>query len=69
MQNLTASLNAPQEIVQNSGFIKFIRFFKNELVKIFIFLMIFFACVFYANSQSKAYYSSHKSSIDNTLAR
>lgn len=69
MQNLTASLNAPQEIVQNSGVINFIRFFRRELVKILIFLVIFFACVFYANSQSKAYYSSNKSSIDNTLAR
>lgn len=69
MQNLSASINAPQEIVQNSGVIKFIRFFKSELVKVFIFLVIFLACVFYANSQSKQYYSSNKSSVDATLER
>ena len=69
MQNLSASINAPQEIVQNSGVIKFIRFFKSELVKVFIFLVIFFACVFYAKSQSKQYYISNKSSVDATLER
>ncbi len=69
MQNLTASLSAPQEIQSNTGFVKFVRFFRNELLKILIFLMVFFACVFYANSQSKIYYSSNKSIIDKTPAR
>ncbi len=69
MQNLTVSLNAPQNIQSGSGILRFIRFFKSELLKIFIFLVIFFASVFYANIQSKEYYNTNKSTIDNALVR
>lgn len=69
MQNLTASLGTPQEIQSGSSIVKFIRFFKSELLKVIIFLAIFFASVFYANSESKDYYSSPKSGIDNAEIR
>ncbi len=58
MLNTTISLKAPQFSFSNSAPVKFIKLFKYELIKVVIFLFIFFASVYYVNSESKEYYRS-----------
>lgn len=62
MQNTTISLKAPQALFLNPGPFKLISYFKYELIKVLVFLFIFFASVYYVNLQSKEYYRSNTSS-------
>lgn len=63
MQNTIVLPKAPQKLLTNSAPVKFLRLFKYELIKVLIFLFLFFASVYYVNSQSKQYYNT---SISNT---
>lgn len=56
MQNTSAVLKAPQHNFTFNRVSKFLGFFKYEIIKILIFLLLFFACVFYVNAESKEYY-------------
>ena len=63
MLNTTISLKAPQSLFSNSAPVKFIRLFKYELIKVLVFLFIFFASLYFVNVQSNEYYHSNISVI------
>jgi capsule polysaccharide export protein KpsE/RkpR len=56
MQNINVLSKAPLQNFSNQGISGFFRLFKYEIIKIIIFLFIFFASVIYVNSESKVYY-------------
>ena len=56
MQNITAALKASQNFITGSAIFRFIKYFKFEIIKVILFLLIFFASVYYVNLQSKEYY-------------
>jgi len=64
MLNTTIFLKAPQFSLSNSAPVKFIKLFKYELIKVVIFLFIFFASVYYVNSESKEYYRTPISLVE-----
>lgn len=66
MLNTTVSLKAPQSLFSNYAPVRFIRFFKYELIKVLVFLIIFFASVYYVNSQSKEYYNANTTIVRQT---
>ncbi len=58
MLTITQTFKAPLNVKSRPGHIGFLSFFKYELIKALIFLILFFASVVYVNSQSKEYYKS-----------
>ena len=56
MQNTTIFFDAPQTFISRSSAYKFIKLFKYELIKVLVFLLLFFASLFYVNEQSNEYY-------------
>lgn len=56
MQNISALQKAPHPVYPVNGFAKFLSHFKYEIIKILIFLLLFFASIFYVNNESKVYY-------------
>jgi hypothetical protein len=57
MQNFPVFLSPHQKI---QSFVGFLKYFRSEIIKVIIFLFIFFASIFYANQQSKEYYGMNK---------
>lgn len=58
MQNILSLLKAPQHGFQYNGITKFFSLFKYEIIKILVFLLLFFASLYYVNAESKDYYGS-----------
>lgn len=58
MQNISAAFKAPQNLIPDSAPVRFIKYFKYEIIKVIIFLLFFFASVYYVNLESKEYYRS-----------
>ncbi len=56
MQNTIISFDAPQTFISGSSAVRFIKLFKYELIKVLVFLLLFFASLFYVNEQSNEYY-------------
>ncbi len=56
MQNINVFQEAPHQQFSKIPAIGFIKVFKYEIIKILIFLLLFFASLFYVNSESKVYY-------------
>ncbi len=58
MQNIGVLPKAPLQNFSNPGISRFFKHFKYEIIKILVFLFIFFASVIYVNSESKSYYDT-----------
>ena len=56
MQNISALTKAPHPVYPVNRIAKFLSHFKYEIIKILIFLLLFFASIFYVNNESKVYY-------------
>ena len=63
MQNTGVLSKAPHPYLAADRFLKFVKIFKYEIIKILIFLFIFFASLLFVNSQSKIYYDNSKSNL------
>lgn len=61
MQNTIVFPKAPLQNFSNPGILNFFRIFKYEIIKVLVFLLIFFASVYYVNAESKDYYGGSKS--------
>ena len=59
----TAIFKAPYRSIENTALYRFIDFFKYELIKILIFLLVFFSSIIFVNSESKEYYSKVQSTV------
>lgn len=59
MQNYLILAKAPSKFFGNFGFLKFLKLFKYEIIKILVFLVIFFASVYYVNAESEQFYKNH----------
>ena len=57
----TAIFKAQYRFIENTALYRFIDFFKYELIKIVIFLLVFFSSIIFVNSESKQYYSKVQS--------
>ena len=62
-QSKTISLKSTSNVIINSNLKDLFRYFKYELLKVLIFLMLFAASVIYTNAESKAYYSNNSESV------
>lgn len=59
MQNNTVFLKAPHLFIPVSPVLRFVKFFKYELIKLLIFLLLFIASVLFAELQSNEYYRTN----------
>jgi len=59
MQNYLTLSKAPAKFFGNFGLLKLLKLFKYEIIKILVFLVIFFASVYYVNAESEQFYKKH----------
>ncbi|MBE2228567.1 MAG: hypothetical protein IAE93_14520 [Ignavibacteria bacterium] len=58
MQNISTAFKAPLNLIPGSAAVRFFKYFKYEIIKVVIFLIFFFASLYYVNLESKEYYRS-----------
>jgi hypothetical protein len=59
MQSSLTLTKAPAKFFGNFGLLKLLKLFKYEIIKILVFLILFFASVFYVNAESEQFYKNH----------
>jgi hypothetical protein len=59
MQSSLTLSKAPAKFFGNFGLFKLLKLFKYEIIKILVFLVVFFASVYYVNAESEQFYKNH----------
>ena len=56
-------VKSPSGFFSQNKMVKVFRYFKYELLKVIIFLLLFAASVFYVNAESNEYYNKNTESV------